>query len=132
MYSYPNRVIAASQVIADTLPKTKQDQLDKTMKELDIDLSKLNVEMKELNINLDKQLQSLADIDIDAIQKQTETSLKQINWDKMQQDVNVSVEKAQNEIAKIETDTPSTTKYGQVECPRRGWRCCILGPAYRR
>jgi hypothetical protein len=102
MYSYPNRVIAASQVIADTLPKTKQDQIDKAMKELDVNLSKLNVEMKDLNINLDKQLQSLADIDIDAIQKQTEASLKQIDWNKMQQDVNVSVEKAQNEIAKID------------------------------
>jgi len=102
MYTYPNRVIAASQFIADTLPKTKQDQIDKAMKELDINLSKLDVQMKDLNINLDKQLQSLADIDIDAIQKQTETSLKQIEWSKMQQDVNLSMEKAQNEIAKID------------------------------
>jgi len=102
MYNYPNRVINANQVITDTLPKKTEDELEKAMSQLDIKLDKMKVEMKDLKIDLNKQLQTLSAIDFNAIQKQTEASLKQIDWNKMQQEVNVSVQNAQDVIAKID------------------------------
>ena len=57
MYNYPNRVINASQVITDTLPKKTEDELEKAMSQLDIKLDKMKVEMKDLKIDLNKQLQ---------------------------------------------------------------------------
>lgn len=102
VYNYSNRGINTAVVVKDTLPKNSEDPFEKAMKELDVNLDKLNVEMKDLKVNLDMQLQSLSKIDFDAIAKQTEASLKQIDWNKMQQDINVSVQNAQKEIAKID------------------------------
>src|SRR4051794_3633786 len=69
MYNYPNRVIARNSVEKDTIPKDRQDDFDKAMKELDFHMDSLNVHMKDLNVNLDRQLESLSKINFDEIQK---------------------------------------------------------------
>lgn len=102
MYNYANRIIPCYSVQKDTIPNNKQDDFEKAMKELDAGMDDLNVQMKNLDVNLDKQLESLSKINFDSIQKQAEASLKQIDWNKMQQDVNASLLKAQKEIAKID------------------------------
>jgi hypothetical protein len=85
----------------DTTPDAQQG-FDKTMKQLDINLDNLDVQMKNLNINLDKQLDAIAKINIEDIQKQTEASIKAIDWNKIQQSTNESFKAVQNEIAKID------------------------------
>jgi len=109
VYNYPNRVmnnsnnaIACNTTQTDTLPKADQENVNKAMKDLDIHMDKLNEQLKNIDINLDMKLDALSKIDIESIQKQTEASLKQIEWDKIQQDVNVSLKNVQDQIAKID------------------------------
>ena len=97
---------------ADTAPKgyyndkkINMHDFDEAMKELDVQMSKLDEQMKNLDINIDKQVKdAVSNINIDEIQKQTEQSLKAIDWDKMHKDVDESIEQAKNEIAKIDFD----------------------------
>jgi hypothetical protein len=93
------RAVAIAQ--SDTTPDTQQN-FDNAMKQLDINLDNLNAQMKNLDINLDKQLDAIAKINIDDIQKQTEAAMKTIDWDKIQQSTNASIKVAQDEIAKID------------------------------
>src|SRR4051812_26460116 len=55
----------------DTTPDTQQG-FDKAMKQLDINMHDLDVQMKNLDVNLDKQLDVIAKINVEDIQKQTE------------------------------------------------------------
>ena len=90
-YNYSNRVIknsnkivAAETVQKDTLPKEQQESFDKAMKEMDIKLKEMDLKMKDMKIDLDMKLEALSQVNLDEIQKKTEASLKQIDWDKMQ------------------------------------------------
>jgi hypothetical protein len=92
----------------DTEPKDQKDNfntndIDKAMKNLNENMANLDIQMKNLNLNLDKQIrESLSKINFEEIAKQTEASLKEIDWNKLQQEVNNSLQQAQNEIAKID------------------------------
>ena len=93
----------------DTTPKSNYKDVeidmqafDKAMKSLDKNMANLDVHMKDLNLNFDMQMEALSKINFDEIQKQTEASLKAIDWNKMQQDINISVQNAQQAIAKID------------------------------
>ena len=94
----------------DTLPKSNTDReilnseaFDKAMEALDKNMDTLDVQMKNLNINIDQQIAaSLSKINVDEIAKQTEASLKQIDWNAMQQNVNNSLQQAQHQIAQID------------------------------
>src|ERR1044072_5767804 len=102
MQNYSNRTISSYQVQKDTIPKEKQDDVDKAMKQLDVQMDNLDVQMKDLDINIDKQLESLSKIDFDKIQQQTQQALKEIDWGKIQQNVTVALENAQQQIAAID------------------------------
>jgi len=86
----------------DTVPGKIDKEYDLNMKELDKAMDNLNIQMKNLNLNFDKQFEALSKINFDEIEKQTEASLKAIDWNKMQQDVNISLQNAQKEIAQID------------------------------
>ena len=93
----------------DTTPKNNykdgeidMQAFDKAMESINKSMTNLDLHMKDLNMNLDKQLESLSKINFDEIGKQTEASLKAIDWNKMQKDVNVSIQNAQQAIAKID------------------------------
>ncbi|HEX5152374.1 MAG TPA: hypothetical protein VFW07_13060 [Parafilimonas sp.] len=93
----------------DTTPKydykigeIDMQAFDKAMKSLDKNMADLNLHMKDLDLNFGKQLESLSKINFDEIQKQTEASIKSIDWDKMQKDVDVSLQNMQAQIAKID------------------------------
>lgn len=92
---------AANIIQHDTTPGTQQG-FDKAMKQLDINLDNLDVQMKDLNINLDKQIDAIAKINIEDIQKQTAEAMKAIDWDKIQQSTYESLKAVQDEIAKID------------------------------
>jgi hypothetical protein len=94
----------------DTVPENNyngnnfnSESFNKAMKELDENMANLDVQLKNLNVNIDTQLkESLSKINLEEIEKQTEASLKQIDWNKMQNDINNSVKEAQDQIAKID------------------------------
>ena len=81
----------------------KMEDLDKAMKELDINMDKLDEQMKHLDININKEIgESLAKIDFDKIGKEVEESVKAINWKEIQKEIDNSMEQAQEEIKKID------------------------------
>jgi len=103
MYNYPNRVLASNYIHNDTIPQDKQDEFDKAMKELNEGMKNLNEQMKNLNVNIEKQVKAaLSAVDMEAISKQTQETMKAIDWSKMQQEINNSVQLSRDEIAKID------------------------------
>ena len=92
----------------DTTPKydykveINMQAFDNAMKNLDKSMANLDLHMKELDLNFGKQLESLSKINFDEIQKQTEASIKSIDWHKMQKDIDGSLQNMQQEIAKID------------------------------
>ncbi len=105
-YSNKDRVIINQK---DTTPKydykigeIDMQAFEDAMKNLDKSMANLDLHMKDLDLNFGKQLESLSKINFDEIQKQTEASLKSIDWSKMQKDIDVSLQNMQHEIAKID------------------------------
>jgi len=105
--NYPNRDrININQ--RDTVPKSDykveidMQAFDNAMKNLDKSMANLDLHMKDLDLNFGKQLESLSKINFDEIQKQTEASIKSIDWNKMQKDIDGSFQNMQQEIAKID------------------------------
>jgi len=94
----------------DTFPKDNyndksfnSEDFDKAMKELDESMANLDIAFKNLNVNIDKEVKASIDkINFDEIAKETEASIKAIDWENIQKEVNVSMQKAQEEIAKID------------------------------
>jgi hypothetical protein len=81
----------------------KMKDLDKAMKELDINMDKLDEQMKHLDVNIDKEIEeSLAKVDFDKIGKEVEESVNAINWKELQKEIDNSMDQAQEEIKKID------------------------------
>ncbi len=103
MYNYSNKVAACNVNTTDTLPKDKQDEFNKAMEELDENMADLNSKMENIKANADKEIkEALSSVDFKTIQEQAEAGLKKVDWNKIQQDVNISLKEAQNEMAKID------------------------------
>jgi hypothetical protein len=68
-------------------------------------MDKLNLQLKDLDVNIDKQIEeSLAKVDFDQIGKEITESVKNINWNEIQMNVDNSIKQAQDEIKKIDFD----------------------------
>lgn len=89
--------------ITDTLPESKAKDFDKAIEALNESMTMLNKQMKEIKIEVDKEIaKALSSVDFEAMEKQMKASFDKINWDKVQQDANVSIQKARAQIAKID------------------------------
>ena len=103
MNNYTNKMVLVNVNQTDTVPKEKQDDVDKAMKETNEKMSDVNRQMEDVKVNVNKQIEeAVSSVNFEAIQKQIEAGLKQINLNKIQQDVNLSVKEAQDEIAKVD------------------------------
>jgi CBS-domain-containing membrane protein len=80
-------------------------ELDKAMKELNEHMKELDIQLKDLDVNIDKTIEeSLAKVDFDQIGKQVEQSLKNINWNEIQMNVDNSIKQAQEHMKEINFD----------------------------
>ncbi len=103
MYNYANRKMAETIKKTDTLPESNAKGFDKEMEALDENMAKLNKQMNEIKIDVDKDIaKALSSVDFKAMEKQMKASFDKINWDKVQQDANVSMQKARAQIAKVD------------------------------
>jgi len=79
--------------------------LDKAMKELNEHMKQLDIQLKDLDVNIDKTIEeSLAKVDFDQIGKQVEQSLKNINWNEIQMNVDNSIKQAEEHMKEINFD----------------------------
>ncbi|MFT4152370.1 hypothetical protein [Parafilimonas sp.] len=103
MYNYANRKMDETINKTDTLPGSKTKDFDKEVEALNKNMAKLNKQMNEIKVNVDKEVaNAMASVDAEAIQKQVQESINKIDWDKVQQDADVSIEKARAQIAKAD------------------------------
>lgn len=83
----------------------KMKDLDKAIKELDINMDKLDEQMKQLDVHINKEIEeSLAKINFDKIGKEVEESVNVINWKELQKEIDKSMEQAQDEIKNIDLE----------------------------
>ena len=103
MYNYANRKMPETVNKTDTLPENNTKDFDKAIEALNENMAKLNKQMKEIKIDVDKEItRALSSIDFKAMEKQVKENIDKINWDKVQQDANVSIQKARAQIAKVD------------------------------
>lgn len=103
MYNYANRKMAETINKTDTLPESNVKDFDKAIEALNENMVKLNKQMNEIKIDVNKDIaKALSSVDFKAMEKQMKASFDKINWDKVQQDANVSMQKARAEIAKVD------------------------------
>jgi hypothetical protein len=86
----------------DTVPGKDNININLDMQGLTRAMDELNIQMKNMNIDFNKQLESLSKVNFDQLAKQTEASLKAVDWNKMQVDINNSLQTAQTAMAKID------------------------------
>lgn len=103
MYNYTNRKMDATIHKTDTLPENKTKDFDKAIEAFNENMTGLNRQMQGIKIDVDKQItKALSSMDFEAMEKQVQESINKINWDKVQQDANISMQKARAQIAKID------------------------------
>ncbi|HYK47557.1 MAG TPA: hypothetical protein VEV83_20410 [Parafilimonas sp.] len=79
--------------------------LDKAMDELNEHMKQLDIQLKDLDVNIDNTIkESLAKVDFDQIGKQVEQSVKNINWNEIQMNVDNSIKQAQEHMKDINFD----------------------------